>query len=321
MKKVVVTGGAGFIGSHLSEELAKRGYEVIILDDLSSGKMENIRGLLTPGTYTGRVRFVRDSISNLSVLQTLFNEVDYVFHLAAIASVPASINDPLLSHQVNLTGTLNVLLAAKDNKVKKVVAISSAAVYGDTPTLPQREDMLPNPQSPYAVNKLSAEYYCKVFKSVYDLNYVCLRYFNVYGPRQDPNSAYAAVIPKFIDMALERKAPVIFGSGEQTRDFVFVKDAALAAILAADSDAIGVFNIASGQPISVRELAYQILKVTGSDIPPVFREYRSGDIMHSLADISRARTFGYHPGYTLEEGLKETVNAFSQMLIKQSGDI
>jgi len=225
MKHAVVTGGAGFIGSHLVHELAVRGYRVTVIDDLSTGKMENIEQVLAQPPQGSFIKFVQDSVTDLSVLQALFRDVDYVFHLAAIASVPRSVEDPIISHEVNLTGTLNVLRAAEQNKVKKVVYISSSAVYGDTPTLPQSEDMVPAPQSPYAVTKLAGEQYCKVFQEVYNLNTIGLRYFNVYGPRQDPDSEYAAVIPKFITRALEGKAPIIFGTGEQTRDFVFVKDA------------------------------------------------------------------------------------------------
>lgn len=311
MNKVIVTGGAGFIGSHLSEELVKQGSHVIILDDLSSGKKANIDKLIASTIYKGSVEFVQNSVTNLPVLQTLFQKADYVFHLAAIASVPSSISDPLFSHEVNLSGTLNVLLAARDNNIKKVVFISSAAVYGDTPILPQREDMLPNPKSPYAVNKLTGEYYCKVFQDVYGLNSVCLRYFNVYGPRQDPNSQYAAVVPKFVDLVVNGRSPIIFGNGEQIRDFVFVRDAALAAIMAAESNATGVFNIASGKKISINKLVQLVLEVAGKDLEPVYQDSRSGDIMHSLADISKARTFGYLPRYNLEEGLREIISVLN----------
>lgn len=306
MKSAVVTGGAGFIGSHLADELARRGYRVIILDDLSTGKKENIEGLLAPSPYAGSVQFIQDSVTNLPVLQALF-QIDYVFHLAAIANVPRSVQEPLSSHNVNMTGTLNVLLAAKENRAKKVVYFSSSAVYGDTITLPQREGMVPNPQSPYAVTKLAGEHYCKVFQDVYSLNTICLRYFNVYGPRQDPNSQYAAVIPKFISRVLKGKVPIIFGNGEQTRDFVFVRDAVAAAILAAESDATGIFNVAVGKQVSINELAQLVLKVAGKVLEPVHQESRPGDIGHSLADISKARAFGYHPRYSLEEGLKEVV--------------
>ena len=306
MKKAVVTGGAGFIGSHLAEELARRDWRVIILDDLSTGKRDNTEMLLNQD----KLEFVEGSVLAIHLLEEVFHGVDCVFHQAAIPSVPRSIENPLASHEANATGTLNVLIAARDASVRKVIYASSSAVFGDTPTLPKREDMPPNPQSPYAVAKLAGEYYCRVFQEVYGLATVCLRYFNVYGPRQDPDSEYAAVIPRFIKRALEGKAPVIFGDGEQTRDFTFVKDAAEANILAAESQACGVFNIGNGKSITVNELANQVLSITGSEAEPVHEEPRPGDITHSVADISRARTIGYEPKYTLEEGLKRTIEEF-----------
>ena len=201
MEKVVVTGGAGFIGSHLAEELSKRGYKVTILDNLFTGKRENIEPLLKEE----KVEFIQGSITDSPLLYKLFQDVSYVFHEAAIPSVPRSVENPQAAHEANITGTLNVLLAAKDTGVKKVIYASSSSVYGDTPTLPKKEDMPPNPLSPYAVTKLSGEYYCRVFHRVYGLPTVCLRYFNVYGPRQDPASQYAAAIPRFINRILENK--------------------------------------------------------------------------------------------------------------------
>jgi len=301
MKKAVVTGGAGFIGSHLAEELVRRGWQVIIIDDLSTGKRRNIEELLD------KIEFVEDSILDLTQLQKLFQGIDFVFHHAAIPSVPRSIDNPLASHEVNTTGTLNVLIAAKDNAVKKVIYASSAAVYGDNPSLPKREDMLPNPQSPYAVTKLAGEYYCQAFREVYGLATACLRYFNVYGPRQDPDSQYAAVIPRFIKAASEGKTPIIFGDGEQTRDFIFVKDAVEANILTAESQSCGVFNIGMGKSATINELANLILSITGSKAKPVYQEPRPGDIRHSVADISKAKGFGYEPKYKLEEGLRQTI--------------
>jgi UDP-glucose 4-epimerase len=306
VRKAVVTGGAGFIGSHLAGELAKCGYQVIILDDLSTGKRGNIEPILTQGN----VQFIEGSITDLSLVNKLFQNVDFIFHLAAMPSVPRSIENPLVSHNVNITGTLNVLMAARDNKVGKVVYASSSATYGDTPTLPKREDMPSNPQSPYAVTKLAGEYYCRVFQEVYGLPTACLRYFNVYGPRQDPNSSYAAVIPRFIQRALKGDALEIFGDGEQTRDFTFVKDVVEANILAAESDAAGVFNIGTGKRVSINELARLLTKLTGKDIKPIHREPRTGDIKHSLADISRAKQFGYNPKYNLEKGLREAIGSF-----------
>lgn len=306
MRRVVVTGGAGFIGSHLAEALLRRGYQVIILDDLSTGKRENIEPILT----RGNVQFIEGSITDLSLLNKLFRNVSYVFHLAAIPGVPQSIENPLASHNVNITGTLNVLLAAKDNGVKRVIYASSSSVYGDTPTLPKREDMPPNPQSPYVVTKLAGEYYCRVFQEVYGLPIVCLRYFNVYGPRQDPNSQYAAVIPGFIDRLFKDEPPIILGDGEQTRDFTFVKDAVEASILAAESDVTGVFNVGIGRRVSINELARLVTRLMGKESKPIHKEPRTGDIRHSLADISKAKQFGYKPKYNLEEGLKETIGSF-----------
>ena len=307
IKKVVVTGGAGFIGSHLTEDLARRGYRVIIFDDLSTGKKENIEQLL----MRGRVEFIEGSVVDLPLLQKLFRGVHYVFHLAAASSVPRSVDSPQFSHEANITGTLNVLLSARDNHVNKVIYASSSSVYGDTPTLPKREDMLPEPQSPYAVTKLAGEYYCRAFHQVYGLPTVCLRYFNVYGPKQDPDSQYAAVIPKFIKRSCEGNPPVIFGNGEQTRDFTFVKDVAEANILAAQSDACGVFNISRGESITINQLAKLIIELVGNKVESVHQEPRPGDIRHSLADVSKAKVFGYEPRYDLKVGLAETIRWFN----------
>ena len=306
MRKVIVTGGAGFIGSNLAEELLSRDYYVIVLDDLSTGKLENIRGLLRKDN----VEFVRGGITDLALLQKLFRGIDYVFHEAAIPSVPRSIENPLASHEANITGTLNVLLAARDNHVKKVIYASSSSIYGDTPTLPKKEDMIPSPMSPYAVTKLVGEHYCQVFQEVYGLPAVCFRYFNVHGPRQDPNSQYAAVVPRFTQRALKNKPPIIYGDGEQTRDFTFIKDVVEANILAAESGATGVFNIGRGESITINELARLIISIVGNNLEPIHQPPRLGDIRHSLADISRARNFGYNPKYSLEEGLTETIRTF-----------
>jgi UDP-glucose 4-epimerase len=306
MKRAIVTGGAGFIGSHIADELVARGYQVAIIDDLSTGNNENIAALLKQSN----VDFIEGSIVDFSLVNKLFRGVDYVFHLAAIASVPRSIKNPQASHEANMTGTLKVLLAARDTAIKKVVYASSCAVYGDTCTLPIKEDTPPNPQSPYAVTKLAGEYYCHVFHQVYGLPTVCLRYFNVYGPKQDPDSQYAAVIPRFIRRVIDDKPPIIFGDGEQTRDFTFIADVVEANILAAESEATGVFNIGRGQSISITQLAELIIELTGINVKPVHEEPRPGDIIHSLADISRARTFGYETRYNLEEGLKKTIASF-----------
>jgi len=306
MKKVIVTGGAGFIGTHLAEELLKSGYQVTIIDDLSSGNKQNIESLLE----SNNVEFVRGSITDLPLLQKVFNNAHYVFHLAALPGISRSITNPQVTHEVNATGTLNVLVAARDNGLKKVIYSSSASVYGDTPMLPKQEDMPPGPQSPYAVAKLTGEYYCHVFHQVYALSTACLRYFNVYGPRQDPHSQYTAVIPQFIKEVSEGNAPNIFGDGEQTRDFVFVKDAVAANILAIGSKVSGILNIGTGESNSINHLASLISKLMGLDVTPVHEKTRPGDIKHSLADISRARALGYKPNYSLEEGLRQTVERF-----------
>ncbi len=302
-KKVVVTGGAGFIGSNLAEELSTSN-NVIVIDDLSTGREKNIAGLVKKEN----VKFIQGSISELQLLEQAFSGADFVFHQAAIPSVPRSIENPSASNEINVGGTLNVLLAAQKNGVKKVIYASSSSVYGDTPTLPKSEDMCPNPQSPYAVSKLAGEYYCQVFQQVYGLNATCLRYFNVYGPRQDPNSQYAAVIPIFIKRFSQDKSPIIFGDGDQTRDFTFVKDVVRANIKAAESNATGLINIARGEGINLNELARLIANIMGKSIEPIHKEPRPGDVKHSLADISRAGTLmDYKPQYSLEQGLRETI--------------
>lgn len=310
-KRVIVTGGAGFIGSCLAEELVRGDYYTIILDDLSTGKVENIEEL----SKNNNVEFIRGSVTDLSLLQEVFKGVQYVFHQAALPSVPRSIENPYAAHEANLTGTLNVLLAARDNAVRKVIYASSSSVYGDTPTLPKREDMMPRPLSPYAVNKLGGEYYCQVFQEVYQLPTVCLRYFNVYGPRQNPNSQYAAVIPNFIKRAHNGKPPIIFGDGEQTRDFTFVKDVVEANILAAENDACGVFNISRGESITINQLAELITGLVGNKVELIHQKPRPGDIRHSLADISKAKAFGYESKYALEVGLAETARWFNDRQI------
>lgn len=303
MDKAVVTGGAGFIGSHLAEALVKRACSVIILDDLSTGRTENIQGLME----RGEVQFVRGSVTNLSLLQGLFRGVSYVFHEAAIPSVPKSVADPLGTNETNVSGTLNVLLAARDNHVRKVVYASSCAVYGAGPVLPKREDMVPEPQSPYAVSKLTGEYYCQVFREIYGLNTVCLRYFNVYGPRQDPNSQYAGVIARFLKCAARGEPLTVYDDGEQTRDFVYVADVVSANLLAAEKGVTGTFNIGRGAKTSINQLAEIVVKLSGMEVRIVHHESRVGDIRHSLSDISKAKkALGFAPAYDLEAGLRET---------------
>jgi UDP-glucose 4-epimerase len=306
MSKAIVTGGAGFIGSHISEELIKRGYQVTVIDDLSTGKLSNIDALIK----TKKIEFLRGNITNLVLLRKTFSGADYVFHQAAIASVPYSIEYPKAAHNTNLTGTLNVLLAARDNKVKKVVFASSAAVYGDSPVLPKTEEMTPNPLSPYAIAKLTGEYYCKIFQELYGIKTAILRYFNVYGPRQDPSSPYSGVISLFINQIGAGKSPVIFGDGEQSRDFVYVKDVVRANIMAAESEATGVFNIGRSSSVTVNQLIQVITKLAGKEnIKPIYKEARPGDIVHSLANITKARSFGFNPEYDFKNGLKDVINS------------
>jgi nucleoside-diphosphate-sugar epimerase len=302
--KVVVTGGAGFIGSNLAEELSNR-YEVTVLDDLSTGRESNLSGL--------DVEFVRGSILDTELLARTFRDVRFVFHEGALPSVQRSVEDPALSNRVNVNGTLNVLLAARDAGVRKVLFASSSSVYGDTPVLPKVETMTPNPMSPYAITKLTDEYYCRVFTALYDLPTVALRYFNVFGPKQDPTSQYAAVIPNFITRILAGEPPVIHGDGRQTRDFTFVRDVVRANILAAESDAVGVFNVACQKRIDLLELAGTIMDLVGTRVDPIHEPSRPGDVRDSLADIARAAdAFGYAPAYTLTDGLKETIQWFAR---------
>jgi len=303
-KRIVVTGGLGFIGSNLVEELVEDN-EVIIIDDISSGKLENIEHLKMEN-----LNLIKRNITELD-LKNIFEEVDYVFHEAALISVPESVLDPLTYNEVNVNGTLKVLIAAKDAGVKKVVFASSAAVYGDNESLPLSEDAPLRALSPYAVNKATGEMYCQVFTENYDLPTVSLRYFNVFGPGQDPNSAYAAVIPSFICNILKGKKPVIYGDGEQSRDFIPVKEVVRANILACESSETGVFNIALGKGTTINQLWDTIKEFMGTDVEPVYMEPRPGDVRHSLADISRAKSFGFNPEPDFKGELGETVEWFA----------
>ncbi len=304
--RYIVTGGAGFIGSNLAEWLA-RDSEVVVIDDLSSGRRENIAPFVDcPG-----VTFLEGSVTDLDLLLEAFQGADGIFHQAAIASVPRSVEAPRETNAVNVGGTLNVLWAAKECGVPAVVAASTSAIYGDDPIFPKRETMAPAPLSPYAVSKLAGEHYGKVFSDLYSVRTVFLRYFNVFGPRQDPNSEYAAVIPKFITRLLAGEPPIIYGDGEQTRDFIFVGDVVRANILAMESSASGVFNIAGGRRISLNELAPLLSEITGIHHRPLYEPPRSGDVRDSLADIARARSaFDFSPECALDEGLRRTVAWF-----------
>jgi UDP-glucose 4-epimerase len=304
-KKVVVTGGLGFIGSHLAEVLVEDN-DVIIIDNKSTGKFENLSDFADK-----RPKVIEGDVAALSLLE-IFDGCDYVFHQAALPSVQRSINEPLTTNESNATGTLKVLIAAKESGVKKVVFASSSSIYGDTVELPKREDMCLAPISPYAVTKATGELYCKVFQHVYGLRTVSLRYFNVFGPRQDPHSHYAAVIPKFIIAILNKRRPTVYGDGEQSRDFTFVKHVVEANILACESTKTGTFNIACGRSVTVNELIALLSEITGRNAAPVYTAPRPGDIRHSLADIKKARSFGYSPRSNFKKELEETVRWFER---------
>ncbi len=306
-KKVVVTGGLGFIGSHLVEKLSENNL-VIVIDDQSTGTIDNIKDF-----NLSKIDTTLGDITSIDDLERIFDGCDYVFHQAAAVSVPQSVDDPLSSNEVNITGTLKVLEAAKNAGVKKVVFASSSAVYGDAESLPLSEDNPVNPLSPYAVTKATGELYCNVFSEVYGLPTISLRYFNVFGPRQNPNSQYAAVIPIFIDKMLKNESPVIYGDGEQSRDFVFVKHVVAANIMAAESKLTGAFNIGLGKSTTINRLFEIINEITGKSIKPVYKKERPGDIKHSVADISRAKLLGYDPKADFKEELAETVNWFTKI--------
>lgn len=301
--KYIVTGGAGFIGSHIAEALADR-HEVVVVDDFSTGHPENLRGF--------DVTLVEGSVTDLSLLKEVFAGADGVFHEGAIASVPKSVADPLATHQANLTGTLDVLLAAREAGVRKVVFASSSAVYGESPELPKQESMLPEPLSPYAVSKLAGEHYAAAFSRLYGLQAVCLRYFNVFGPRQDPSSPYSGVISIFADRILAGKPLTIYGDGEQTRDFVYVADVVRANLKAMEGDTGGVFNIARGRTTTLNALAETMMRTAGRSVEIRHAEERAGDIRHSYADIARAEeVLGWKPEWGLEDGLALTMEATS----------
>jgi nucleoside-diphosphate-sugar epimerase len=300
----LVTGGAGFIGSHIVEALLKKGGKVRVLDNFSTGKRDNL------APFTRDVRLIEGDVRDTDAVLKAVQGVDVVFHEAAVPSVPRSVREPQFTHDVNVNGTLNLLTAAKENGVSRFVYAASSSAYGDTPTLPKVEEMAPAPLSPYAIQKLTGEYYTRVFYLVYGLPTVALRYFNVFGPRQDPESEYAAVIPKFITRMMDNKRPIIYGDGAQTRDFTYIENVVSANLLAAERpQCLGeVMNISTGQRLDLITLARSIGDVMGVSIEPVFEPARDGDIKHSYGDISRAeRLLGFAVGVGLEEGLSRTV--------------
>jgi len=307
----LVTGGAGFIGSNISEELVKKGEKVRILDNFSTGKRENIAG------FENGIELIEGDLRDLEIVERAMVGADFVLHQGALPSVERSIKDPLTTNRVNIEGTLNVLRAALRLGVKRVVYASSSSVYGDTPTLPKSEGMKLCPQSPYAVTKLIGEEYCRVYYSVYKLETVCLRYFNVFGPRQDPGSQYAAVIPKFITLMLRGKSPPIYGDGEQSRDFTFIDNVVQANIEACKAKGAEgkVFNIACGKTVSINELVHTLNGIFQARIQPTYKSPRKGDVKHSLADISQARkVLRYSPDIRFDLGLKKTVQWFEDIL-------
>jgi UDP-glucose 4-epimerase len=302
--KLLVTGGAGFIGSHIVEHFHNRA-EVRVLDNLRSGFRRNLAGF--------RHEFIQGSVLDRELVRRAVQGVDYLFHLAAMISVPESMSKPIECNEINTSGTLVVLEEAARAGVKKLVLSSSAAVYGDNPATPKVETMFPEPKSPYAITKLDGEYYCKMFAAEGRLQTACLRYFNVFGPRQDPKSQYAAAVPIFIYRALKHETITIFGDGEQTRDFIFVKDiVGTNAFFATQSAATGVFNVACGQEITINELASNICRLTGSRSQIKRAPERAGDVKHSLGSIDKLRAAGFTPRGTLLEGLKTTVAWFAQ---------
>ncbi|MBK6795783.1 MAG: SDR family oxidoreductase [Acidobacteria bacterium] len=295
----LVTGGAGFIGSHIVETLVNRGEKVRVLDNLMTGKHENI------ANFEDRIEFILGDIRDFKALGKAVDGVDTIFHEAAIPSVPRSVEDPQLNHDSNVNGTFNLLLAARDAGVRRVVYAASSSAYGEIGTGEKKEDQLPSPLSPYAVAKLVGEYYCQVFTRVYGLETVSLRYFNVFGPRQDPSSPYSGVISKFVTTLLNGDRPMIFGDGEQSRDFTYVANVVDANIRAAESaDAVGeVINLGVNQRTTLNQLLSELQKIIGTNIAPQYEPPRAGDIRHSLADISRAeKLLGFKPLIGLEEG-------------------
>ncbi|MGD0956990.1 MAG: SDR family oxidoreductase [Candidatus Acidiferrales bacterium] len=301
--RYLVTGGAGFIGSNMVDELVRRGHSVVVLDDFSSGKEANLAGV------RGKIDFRAGSITDLAEAQAACEGVDYVIHLAARTSVPKSVKDPLETNKVNIDGTLNVLVAARDAKVKRLVYAASSSAYGETPTLPKTETMQPEPISPYGVTKFVGELYAQVFGRVYGLENASVRYFNVFGPRQDPTSQYSGVLSRFMLAILEGEAPVVYGDGEQSRDFTYIDNVVDQTLRACEaSGASGkVFNGGTGARITLNEVLKLLGKITGRKVQAKYDPPRAGDIRDSQADISLARkVLGYEPRVHLEDGLKRT---------------
>ena len=311
MSLYLVTGGAGFIGSNIVEELVKQNARVRVLDNLATGKRENLE------PFKSKVEFLEVDICNLSDLKVAMKGVQFVFHQAAIPSVPKSILDPIASHNVDLTGTLHVLWAAKQAGVKRVIYAGSSSAYGDSPILPKREDLPAKPISPYGLMKYAGEEYCRLFSSLYELETVSLRYFNVFGPRQDPSSQYSGVLSRFITGMLRGESPIILGDGEQSRDFTYVANVVRGNLLACQAEGVAgkMYNIACGRSVTLNQVVSSLNKLMGTDIPSNYDSPRVGDIQHSLADISRAANdLKYIPLVDFDAGLKLTVEWYRKNL-------
>jgi UDP-N-acetylglucosamine/UDP-N-acetyl-alpha-D-glucosaminouronate 4-epimerase len=304
MARYLVTGGSGFIGSNTVEELLRRNEEVVVLDNLLTGREENLAAV------RNRIAFHRVDIRDLEKIGPIFQNVDYVIHLAALPSVPRSVADPVTSNAVNIDGTLNVLVAARDAKVKRLVFAASSAAYGDNPVLPRVETHIPRPLSPYALTKLAGEYYCQLFTGLYGLETIALRYFNIFGPRQNPDSPYTGVLSLFIAAYLRNQTPTVFGDGEQSRDFTFVENAVEATLRACTSEgAVGkVINVGTGERHTLNQILAMLNKIFSRNVTPKYAPVRQGDVRDSHADITLARQFlGYEPRVRFEEGLRRTV--------------
>jgi nucleoside-diphosphate-sugar epimerase len=307
MSLYLVTGGAGFIGSHIVATLVKNGEKVRVLDNFITGKKENLAGVMN------KIRLITGDIRNVKTLKKSLTGVDYVLHQAALRSVPRSIEDPVSSNDVNITGTLLLLKTAHECKVKRVVIASSSSIYGDNPKLPKREDQLPSPISPYAASKIADEYYCQIYSKIFGVETVCLRYFNVFGPKQDPKSEYAAVIPKFIVAALTNRTITVHGDGLQSRDFSYIDNVVSANLLAAKAKNVSgeVFNIACGERHTLMEMVGIISKVLNKKLNVVHTKSRIGDVKHTLADIRKSeKLLGYKTKVNFNDGMKLTIDYF-----------
>ena len=313
--RYLVSGGAGFIGSHTVDELVRRGHGVVVLDDLSSGKEENLADVRT------KITFMKGSITDLEAVQRAMHQAEYVIHLAARTSVPRSVKDPIDTNRINVEGTLNVLVAARDNRVKRVVFAASSSAYGETPTLPKKESMQSLPISPYGVSKYVGELYAQTFGRCYGLENVCLRYFNIFGPRQDPDSPYSGVLSRFTAAFLQDEPPVVFGDGEQTRDFTYVDNAVQANLLASEAPGASgfVFNVGTGDRYSLNQTLEILRGLSAKKLPAKYEPAREGDIRDSQADITAARELlGYEPTVRFEEGLERTYEWYREVSAKSA---